>query len=159
MSNKLTFRNAERKDTALILRFIKELADYEKMLDEVVADEATLEEWLFDKQKAEVIFAVADGREVGFALYFHNFSTFLGRAGIYLEDLYIMPEYRGKGYGKAILKKLASIAVERGCGRLEWWCLDWNKPSIDFYLSLGAEPMSDWTVYRIAGDTLNQLAD
>ena len=159
MSDRLTFRNAERRDTALILRFIKELADYEKMLDEVVADEATLEEWLFDKQKAEVIFAVVDGREIGFALFFHNFSTFLGRAGIYLEDLYIMPEYRGKGYGKAILKKLASIAVERGCGRLEWWCLDWNKPSIDFYLSLGAEPMSDWTVYRIAGDTLRQLAD
>lgn len=159
MSDKLTFRNAERKDTALILRFIKELADYEKMLDEVVADEATLEEWLFDKQKAEVIFAIIDGREIGFALFFHNFSTFFGRAGIYLEDLYVMPEYRGKGYGKAILKKLASIAVERGCGRLEWWCLDWNKPSIDFYLSLGAEPMSDWTVYRIAGDTLRQLAD
>ena len=159
MSDKLTFRNAERRDTALILRFIKELADYEKMLDEVVADEATLEEWLFDKQKAEVIFAVVDGREIGFALFFHNFSTFLGHAGIYLEDLYVMPEYRGKGYGKAILKKLASIAVERGCGRLEWWCLDWNKPSIDFYLSLGAEPMSDWTVYRIAGGTLRQLAD
>ena len=159
MSDKLTFRNAERRDTALILRFIKELADYEKMLDEVVADEATLEEWLFDKQKAEVIFAVVDGREIGFALFFHNFSTFLGHAGIYLEDLYVMPEYRGKGYGKAILKKLASIAVELGCGRLEWWCLDWNKPSIDFYLSLGAEPMSDWTVYRIAGDTLRQLAD
>ena len=159
MSDKLTFKNAERRDTALILRFIKELADYEKMLDEVVADEATLEEWLFDKQKAEVIFAVVDGREIGFALFFHNFSTFLGHAGIYLEDLYVMPEYRGKGYGKAILKKLASIAVERGCGRLEWWCLDWNKPSIDFYLSLGAEPMSDWTVYRIAGDTLRQLAD
>ena len=159
MSDKLTFRNAERRDTALILRFIKELADYEKMLDEVVADEATLEEWLFDKQKAEVIFAVVDGREIGFALFFHNFSTFLGHAGIYLEDLYVMPEYRGKGYGNAILKKLASIAVERGCGRLEWWCLDWNKPSIDFYLSLGAEPMSDWTVYRIAGDTLRQLAD
>ena len=159
MRDKLTFRNAERRDTALILRFIKELADYEKMLDEVVADEVTLEEWLFDKQKAEVIFAVVDGTEIGFALYFHNFSTFLGRAGIYLEDLYVRPEYRGMGYGKAILKKLASTAVERGCGRLEWWCLDWNKPSIDFYLSLGAEPMSDWTVYRIAGDTLNQLAD
>ena len=159
MNSKLTFRNAERKDTALILQFIRELADYEKMLDEVVADEATLEEWIFDRQKAEVIFAVEDGTEVGFALFFHNFSTFLGRAGIYLEDLYVRPECRGKGYGKAILKKLASIAVERGCGRLEWWCLDWNKPSIDFYLSLGAEPMSDWTVYRIAGDTLKQLAD
>ena len=159
MNNKLTFRTAERKDTALILQLIKELADYEKMLDEIVADEATLETWIFDKQKAEVIFALKDGKEVGFALFFHNFSTFLGRAGIYLEDLYVRPEFRGKGYGKAILKKLASIAVERGYERLEWWCLDWNKPSIDFYLSLGAEPMSDWTVYRIAGDTLTKLAE
>ena len=154
----LNFRYAERKDTPLILKFIKELADYEKMLDEVVADEATLEEWIFDKQKAEVIFAMEDDKEIGFALFFHNFSTFLGRAGIYLEDLYVQPGYRGKGYGKAILKKLASIAVERKCGRLEWWCLDWNKPSIDFYVSLGAEPMSDWTVYRISGDTLLELA-
>ena len=129
------------------------------MADEVIANEDLLEEWIFDKQKAEVIFAVADGKEVGFALFFHNFSTFLGRAGIYLEDLYIKPEYRGKGYGKSILKKLASIAVERGCGRLDWWCLDWNKPSIDFYLSLGAKPMSDWTVYRITGDTLSSLAE
>ena len=159
MDGKLTFRNAERKDAGLILRFIKELADYEKMLDEVVTDEETLETWIFDKQKAEVIFALEDGKEVGFALFFHNFSTFLGRAGIYLEDLYVRPEFRGKGYGKAILKKLAAIAVERGCGRLEWWCLDWNKPSIDFYLSLGAEPMSDWTVYRIAGNTLKELAE
>ena len=155
----VTFRNAERKDTLLILQFIKELADNEKMLNEVVADETTLETWIFDKQKAEVIFALEDGKEVGFALFFHKFSTFLGRAGIYLEDLYVKPECRGKGYGKAILKKLASIAVERGCGRLEWWCPDWNKPSIDFYLSLGAEAMSDWTVYRIAGDTLTQLAE
>ena len=105
-----------------------------------------------------MIFAIADGREVGFALFFHNFSTFLGRAGIYLEDLFVFPEYRGKGYGKALLKRLASIAVERKCGRLEWWCLDWNQPSIDFYLSLGAEPMSDWTVYRITGDTLLELS-
>ncbi len=157
MREELTFRFAERKDTPLILKFIRELADYEKMLDEVVADEKTLEEWIFDRQKAEVLFAVAEGKEVGFALFFHNFSTFLGRAGIYLEDLYVQPEYRGRGYGKAILKKLAAIALERGCGRLEWWCLDWNKPSIDFYLSLGAEPMSDWTVYRIAGDTLHRL--
>ena len=155
----IEFRYAERKDVGLILQFIKELADYEKMLDQVVADEATLEEWIFDKQKAEVIFALEKGEEVGFALFFHNFSTFLGRAGIYLEDLYVRPECRGKGYGRAILKKLAAIAVERGCGRLEWWCLDWNKPSIDFYLSLGAEPMSDWTVYRIAGDTLQNLAN
>jgi HK97 family phage prohead protease len=99
-----------------------------------------------------------DGKEVGFALFFHNFSTFLGRSGIYLEDLYVKPEYRSRGYGKGLLKQLAKIAVERGCGRLEWWCLDWNQPSIDFYLSLGAEPMEDWTVYRIAGKTLTELA-
>jgi len=105
-----------------------------------------------------VIFAMEDGKEVGFALFFQNFSTFLGRAGLYLEDLYVLPEYRGKGHGKALLKKLASIAVERGCGRMEWWCLDWNQSSIDFYKALGAEPMNDWTVYRLAGDTLTNLA-
>ena len=152
------FRFAERKDIALILQFIRELAEYEHLRHEVVADEATLEEWIFDRKKAEVLFALENGREVGFALFFHNFSTFLGRAGIYLEDLYVRPECRGRGYGKALLKKLASLAVERGCGRLEWWCLDWNRPSIDFYLSLGAEPMKDWTVYRIAGDALQNLA-
>lgn len=155
----LTFRYAERKDTALILKFIKELAEYEKMLDEVVATEELLEDWIFNKQKAEVIFALADEREVGFASFFHNFSTFLGRAGIYLEDLYVNTEYRGFGIGKALLKKLGEITVERGCGRLEWWCLDWNKPSIDFYRSMGAEPMEDWTVYRIAGNALKELAD
>ncbi len=158
MDAKLDFRFAERNDVPLILKFIRELAEYEKMLNEVVADEATLEEWIFDKEKAEVIFACLDDKEIGFALFFHNFSTFLGRAGLYLEDLYVLPEYRGKGYGKAILKKLAAIAVERKCGRLEWWCLDWNKPSIDFYLSLGAEAMCDWTVYRISGETLTKLA-
>ena len=152
------FRYAQRKDTPLILKFIKDLALYEKMENEVVATEELLEEWIFDKQKAEVIFAVVNGKEIGFALFFHNFSTFLGRAGLYLEDLFVAPEYRGQGYGKAILKQLAKIAVERGCGRLEWWCLDWNKPSIDFYLSLGAEPMKDWTVYRIAGKTLEEMA-
>jgi len=155
----MQFRFAQEEDTALILQFIRELADYEKMLDCVVADEATLKHWIFEKQKAEVLFVLDEGREVGFALFFHNFSTFLGRAGIYLEDLYVMPDFRGKGYGKGLIKKLAQIAVERGCGRLEWWCLDWNKPSIDFYLSLGAEPMSDWTVYRIAGETLKKLAE
>ena len=153
------FRNAQREDTPLILGFIRGLAEYEKMLSDVVADEKTLEEWIFDKQKAEVIFVLENGKEVGFALYFHNFSTFLGRAGIYLEDLFVKPEHRGKGYGKALLRKLAQTAVERGCGRLEWWCLNWNKPSIDFYFSLGAEPMTDWTVYRIAGDTLTELAE
>lgn len=154
----VSFRYAERSDVELILHFIRELAKYEKMEDQVVATPDLLEEWIFDKQKAEVIFAVAAGREVGFALFFHNFSTFLGRAGLYLEDLYVLPEHRGLGYGKALLKQLAKIAVERGCGRLEWWCLDWNRPSIDFYLSLGAEPMEDWTTYRIAGETLTKLA-
>ena len=159
MKKELAFRSATREDVPLILQFIRELADYEKMLHEAVADEATREEWIFGRQKAEALFALVDGNEIGFALFFHNFSTFLGRAGIYLEDLYVKPEYRGKGYGKAILKRLASIAVERKCGRLEWWCLDWNQPSIDFFRSLGAEPMSDWTVYRIAGDTLTHLAE
>ena len=158
MENKLTFRYAVRKDISLILQFIRDLAEYEKLLDEVVADEATLEEWIFDQKKAEVIFAMEKGKEVGFALFFHNFSTFLGRAGLYLEDLFVLPEYRGKGYGKQILQKLAAIAVQRKCGRLEWWCLDWNQSSIDFYLSLGAEPLSDWTVYRFSGDTLQDLA-
>ena len=153
-----TFRFANNNDVPLILHFIKELASYEKMLDEVVATEELLYEWIFNQKKAEVIFIVENEKEVGFALFFHNFSTFLGRSGVYLEDLYVQPEYRGKGYGKALLKKLASIAVERGCGRLEWWCLDWNQPSIDFYLSLGAKPMNDWTVYRITGQTLSTLA-
>ena len=155
---KLDFRYAKETDAALILDFIKGLAEYEKMFDEVIATEDLLKEWIFEKKKAEVIFALEDGIEVGFALFFHNFSTFLGRAGIYLEDLFVKPEYRGKGYGKGLLKKLAQIAVERGCGRLEWWCLDWNKPSIDFYLSLGAEPMDEWTTYRIAGETLDKFA-
>lgn len=157
-NNKPSFRHAQRNDVPLILKFIKDLADYEGLLDEVVADEATLEEWIFNRKKAEVIFAMEGDTEVGFALFFHNFSTFLGRAGIYLEDLYVMPSHRGKGYGKALLSKLAQIALERGCGRLEWWCLDSNTPSIDFYLSLNAEPMDEWTVYRIAGDTLTELA-
>ena len=154
----VSFRRAEEQDCGLILFFIRELAAYEKMSEEVVATEALLREWLFQKQSAEVLFVCADGTEVGFALFFHNFSTFVGRAGLYLEDLYVLPEHRGNGYGKALLKKLASIAVERGCGRMEWVCLDWNRPSIDFYLSLGAKPMDDWTVYRLAGDTLRALA-
>ncbi len=156
---KLNFRYATEADAELILQFIRELAEYEKMLDEVIATEHLLKEWIFEKKKAEVIFALEDGKEVGFALFFHNFSTFLGRAGIYLEDLYVKPEHRGKGYGKGLLKQLAVIAKERGCGRLEWWCLDWNKPSIDFYLSLGAEPMDEWTTYRVTGENLNKLAE
>ena len=157
--SELSFRCAEEKDCGLILFFIKELASYEKMSDQVIADEDLLHEWIFEKKKAEVIFACEGGKEIGFAVFFHNFSTFLGRAGLYLEDLYIMPEYRGKGYGKGTLKKLAKIAVERGCGRLEWWCLDWNRLSIDFYRSLGAGPMEDWTVYRITGNTLKKLSE
>ncbi|MDC7287149.1 GNAT family N-acetyltransferase [Blautia schinkii] len=155
----VTFRFAERSDAGMILDFIRELAEYEKMLDEVVATKELLEYWIFDEKKAEVIFAVEDGKEVGFALFFHNFSTFLGRAGLYLEDLFVKPAYRGKGYGKALLHELAKIAKERGCGRLEWSCLDWNRPSIDFYLSMDAEPMEEWTVYRLAGDRLHALAD
>lgn len=153
------FRFADRKDSELILKFIKDLAEYEKMSDLVVATKEQLEEEIFGKKRAEVLFVMEDGLEVGFALFFHNFSTFLGRAGLYLEDLFVLPEFRGKGYGKATLKKLAQIAVEGGCGRFEWWCLDWNKPSIDFYLSLGAEPMSDWTTYRVAGEKLLELAE
>ena len=154
----MDFRFANKKDCGKILDFIKQLAEYEKMSDEVVATEELLQEWIFEKQKAEVIFALENEKEVGFALFFHNFSTFLGRAGIYLEDLFVLPQYRGKGYGKGLLKQLAKIAVERGCGRLEWSCLDWNKPSIDFYLSLGAVPMEEWTVYRLTGDTLIEMS-
>ena len=119
----LTFRFAQETDTLLILQFIRELADYEHLLDQVVADEATLRDQLFEKRRAEVLFALEDGTEVGFALFFQNFSTFLGRAGLYLEDLYVRPEHRGKGYGKAFFRRLAAIAAERDCGRLEWWCL------------------------------------
>lgn len=154
----LTFRFALPEDCGLILDFVHALAEYEKMSDQVVADTATLREWIFEKGKAEVIFAVVDGKEVGFALFCYNFSTFLGKAGIWLEDLFVLPEYRGKGYGKAILQKLASIAVERGCGRLEWYCLDWNQPSIDFYKSKNAVSLDDWTIYRLTGDTLTAFA-
>lgn len=153
----LTFRFAKEADTPLILEFIRELADYEHLLDQVVADEATLREQLFEKHHAEILFALEDGAEVGFALFFHNFSTFLGRAGLYLEDLFVLPAYRGRGFGKALLQKLAAIALERECGRMEWWCLDWNRPSIDFYKALGAKPMEEWTVYRIDGETLKAL--
>ena len=153
----LSFRFAVREDTPLILSFIRALAAYEQMADQVIATEELLAEQLFDRGNAEVLFALEDGKEVGFALFFHNFSTFLGRAGLYLEDLYVLPEHRGRGYGKALLRQLARIARERGYGRMEWLCLDWNRPSIDFYLSLGAEPMRDWTVYRLSGATLEAL--
>lgn len=155
----MDYRFATENDIGQILFFIKALAAYEKMSDQVVADEELLRTWIFEKKKAEVIFALENGKEVGFALFFHNFSTFLGRAGIYLEDLFVLPEYRGKGYGKGLIRQLAKIAVERGCGRLEWACLNWNRPSIDFYLSLGAAQMNEWMVYRLTGDTLTAMAE
>lgn len=155
----MEFRYAGKEDSALILNFIRQLAAYEKMSDQVIATEELLREWIFEKQKAEILFVLADGKEVGFALFFNNFSTFLGRAGIYLEDLFVLPEYRGRGYGKALLSKLAQITLERGCGRLEWSCLDWNKPSIDFYKSMGAAAMEDWTTYRLTGSTLRKAAE
>lgn len=158
LMNTYTFRNATKDDAGLILSFIKDLAQYEKLLDEVVADEAILREWIFDKKGAEVVFVIEDGKEVGFALYFFNFSTFVGRSGLYLEDLFILPEHRGKGYGKALLQHLAQIAVTRHCGRMEWVCLDWNQPSINFYKAKGAVPMEDWTIYRLAGDALGNFA-
>ena len=154
----MTFRFALEDDCPLILDFIRALADYEKMSDQVVATETLLREWIFEKKKAEVLFVCEGEQAVGFALFFHNFSTFLGRAGIYLEDLFVLPAFRGRGYGKALLRKLAQLAVERGCGRLEWACLDWNRPSIEFYLSLGAAPMNAWTTYRLTGDTLDEAA-
>ena len=153
----LTFRNAGREDISLILKFIKKLAEYEKRLKEVVATEKDLEKWIFDKNQAEVIFALEDGKEIGFALFFLSFSTYLGNVNLHLEDLFIDPEYRGKGYGKALLKKLAKIVVDRGYGRFEWTCLSWNKPSIEFYLSLGAK-QKDWNVFHLTGDELKKLA-
>lgn len=151
-------RFATEHDVSLILALIKELAEYEKMSDQVVADEALFCDWIFRQGKAEVILATENETVVGFALFFHNFSTFLGRAGIYLEDLYVKPAYRGRGHGKRLLSELARIALARGCGRLEWCCLDWNTPSIDFYLSLGAAPMDEWTTYRVSGDGLQRFA-
>jgi len=159
MTENITFRFADEKDCGIILDFIRNLAEYEKISDQVVATEELLREWIFTQKKAEVIFCVKDGIEVGFALFCYNFSTFLGRAGIWLEDLFVLPEHRGHGYGKALLSKLAAIAVERGCGRLEWYCLDWNQPSIDFYKSMGAEGLTEWTTYRLTGETLKKMAE
>lgn len=156
--NTVEFRYATENDVDKILFFIKGIAEYEKMSDEVVTTEALLREWVFEKKSAEVIFAMEDGKEVGFALFFHNFSTFVGRAGIYLEDIFVLPEHRKKGYGKALFTQVAKIAADQSCGRMEWCCLDWNQPSIDFYRSFGAIPMNGWTTYRLAGDTLKAAA-
>lgn len=155
----LNIRSATEADTPLILEFIRGLAEYERLADRVVVTEAVLRESLFGRrQYAEVLIAEADGDPAGFALFFHNFSTFIGRPGIYLEDLFVKPEYRGSGYGKALLVRLAAIARERNCGRVEWAVLNWNKPAIDFYESIGAVPMTEWTVYRLTGEALEKLA-
>ena len=154
-----TIRPAKETEAGLILEFIKKLAEYEKCSDEVVADEATIYNSVFVENAAEVVFAEEDGVVIGFALFFHNFSTFVGRKGLYLEDLFIIPEKRGLGYGKAILKYLANIAVERHCGRMEWICLDWNAPSLAFYRSIGAIPMDEWTVQRMNENLVKKFAE
>ena len=151
---------AREDDLALILSFIKELAEYERLAHEVVATEELLRETLFgERAKAEVVIAYDEEQAVGFALFFHNFSTFLGRPGIYLEDLYVQPHARGKGIGRALLSHLARLAKERRCGRLEWAVLDWNEPAIKFYKKLGAVPMNEWTVFRATGESLDKLAE
>lgn len=151
-------RFAAPGDEHVILGLIRGLAEYEHALDEVIATPELLAEWLFERKTCECLILSTGGEDVGMALFFHNFSTWLGRGGIYLEDLYVKPEHRGKGFGTALLAKLAQIALERGCGRLEWACLDWNTPSIEFYKSLGAQTMDEWTVYRLTGDTLEAMA-
>ena len=151
-------RRATRDDVPVILEFIGELAEYEHMSDQVVATPELLEKWIFERGRAEVLLAELAGKIVGFALFFHNFSTFLGRAGIYLEDLFVRPEARGQGTGKALLRELARIALDRGCGRLEWACLDWNAPSIAFYRAQGAVPMEEWTTWRLTGESLRHMA-
>jgi len=153
----LTFEIAQRKDSSLILEYIKKLAEYEKRLDEVVATESDIERWVFDEKQAEVIFALLDGEVIGFALYFLSFSTYIGNVNMHLEDLFIELEHRGNGYGKALLKELAKIVIDRGYGRLEWTCLSWNKPSIEFYQSLGAE-RKDWELFHFKGDALERFA-
>lgn len=153
-------RTAVEEDVPLILEFIRELGDYEKLLHEVVATEESLRKTLFnDTPYAEVVIGEYDNAPVGFALFFHNYSTFLGRPGLYLEDLYVKPEMRGKGFGGVLLSFLAKLARDRDCGRFEWWVLDWNEPAIRFYESLGAEAMDEWTVFRVSGDRLGKLAD
>ncbi len=155
----MRIRPATEADLGVIETLIRALAEYERMRDEVVMDAALLRRNLFGERRfAEVLIAEENSEAAGFALFFHNFSTFVGRPGIYLEDLFVKPEHRGKGYGKALLRRLAEIAVERECGRLEWAVLDWNEPAIGFYQSLGARPNTEWTVYRLAGEALETLA-
>ena len=154
----ILIRRAERQDVPLLLNFIRGIARYAKMENEVIASREVLEREMFDEHRAQAVFAVVDGREVGFALYFYNFSTFIGHSGLYLEDLFVWPEYRGKGYGKALLLYLVKTAWEHQCGRMEWMSLDWNKPSNDFYLSLGAMPLNECTIYRLDATALERLS-
>ena len=154
----MTIRFAAPADIPDILSFIRELAEYEHLADQVVAAPELLRDWLFEKKTARVLIAEEAGEKAGFALFFHNFSTFLGRGGLYLEDLFVRPAFRGRGIGKALLARLAALAEEEGCGRLEWSCLDWNAPSIAFYRSMGAVPMDGWTVYRLTAGTLSAMA-
>lgn len=158
-TNDFTLRLAIAEDAPLILEFIRELAHYEKMSDQVVATEELLLDTLFTQKRAEVLIGEYQGNPVAFALFFHNFSTFIGKPGIYLEDLYVKENYRGMGFGKKILTALAQLAKERDCGRLEWACLNWNTPSIGFYKSLGSTPMNEWTVYRLQGEALDHMAE
>ena len=152
-------RPATAADVPVIIRLIRALAEYERLSDQVVLEENAMREHLFGPRPvAEVLLAEDEGQVVGFALFFQNFSTFLGRPGLYLEDLFVLPEFRGRGHGKALFMALARLAVERGCGRLEWAVLNWNEPAIGFYRSLGAVPMDEWTVYRLTGPALEKLA-
>jgi GNAT superfamily N-acetyltransferase len=157
-SSGLAIRFAERGDTGLIVSFIRELADYEHLLSEVRADEAAIGKTLFEDRYAEALIVECSGKPAGFALFFHNYSTFLAKPGIYLEDLFVRPEFRGRGAGKALIVRLAAIALERDCGRLQWACLDWNEPSLGFYRSLGAESLDDWINFRVSGEALRKLA-
>ena len=159
MTGRLTIRFAAVADVALVLRLIRGLAAYERLADEAVVTEADVRRSLFGEQpQAEVLIAEIDGDPAGFALFFHNYSTFLGRRGLYLEDLFVLPSHRGRGIGRALMARLARLATERACGRFEWWVLDWNQSAIRFYESLGARAMSEWTVYRLTGEPLERLA-
>lgn len=158
MDNNLIIREANPSDVKLILRFIRGLAQYENMVNKVSATEELLNDWIFVKKRVHVLIGEYEGNSVGFLLYYYNFSTFLGRGGIHMEDLYILPRYRNMGFGKLLIKRLCEITVEENCSRVEWTCLNWNTPSINFYLSLGAKPLTDWTTYRIDGYTLHKLA-
>ncbi|MHC1705883.1 MAG: GNAT family N-acetyltransferase [Bacteroidales bacterium] len=155
-----TLKTTNRDDTGIIISYIKKLAEYERLLDKVVVTETELQQYLFgERAYAEVLLAYENDECVGFALFFHNFSTFAGKPGLYLEDVYIDPEHRGKGYGKVILKHLASVALQRGCARFEWSVLNWNTPAIEFYRALGAVPMEDWTVFRMDTEAMRILTN